>query len=166
MLLTVLTTPVTAQWLDHLTPGIPRTTDGKPNMAAPAPRTAEGKPDLTGLWNAPTPFGRPNADLRDMSAWAKEVTQRREEEFFKARPMFRCLPSGPATFGQASGTTVWKEILQTPRLIVILNDDLTYRRIFTDGRALESSPSPSWMGYSVGRWEGDALVLRPPEKVK
>jgi len=44
-------------------------------------------------------------------------------------------------------------------LILILNPDLTYRQIFLDGRALEAAPNPSWMGYSVGRWEGDTLVV-------
>ena len=51
------------------------------------------------------------------------------------------------------------KVIQTPSLIVILNADLTYRQIFTDGRALEADANPSWMGYSVGRWEGDTLVV-------
>jgi len=157
--LAVLTTPVGAQWLTQPTQGIPRTAEGKPNLTAPVPRTAEGKPDLTGVWNAPVQFGQPSADPSDMSAWAKDAAKRRAEEFFKARPMFRCLPSGPETFLQTTGVTVWKQVLQTPSLIAILNDDLTYRRIFMDGRALESAPNPSWMGYSVGRWEGDTLVV-------
>jgi GNAT superfamily N-acetyltransferase len=42
---------------------------------------------------------------------------------------------------------------------VILNDDLTYRVIHMDGRELEANPAPSWMGYSVGRWDGDTLVV-------
>ena len=42
--------PMTGQWLNYPTPGIPRTADGKPNLTAPAPRTADGKPDLTGVW--------------------------------------------------------------------------------------------------------------------
>jgi hypothetical protein len=50
-------------------------------------------------------------------------------------------------------------MLQTPGLIAILNDDLTYRQIFMDGRALEENPNRTWMGYSVGRWEGDTLVV-------
>jgi hypothetical protein len=50
-------------------------------------------------------------------------------------------------------------ILQTPTFIAVLNDDLTYRQIFMDGRTLERDPHPSWMGYSVGRWEGDTLVV-------
>src|SRR5689334_8661127 len=39
-----------AQWLNYPTPGIPRTSDGKPNLSAPAPRSTDGKPDLSGLW--------------------------------------------------------------------------------------------------------------------
>jgi hypothetical protein len=39
------------------------------------------------------------------------------------------------------------------------NPDLTYRQIFLDVRALESAPSPAWMGYSIGRGDGDTLVV-------
>jgi hypothetical protein len=49
--------------------------------------------------------------------------------------------------------------VQTPALILILNPDLTYRQIFLDGRPLEAVPSPNWMGYSVGHWDGDTLVV-------
>ena len=157
--LVALTTPVVAQWLNHPTPGIPRNADGTPNLKAPVPRTPEGKPDLTGVWNAPIQFGQPSADPRDMSAWAKEIVAQRAEEFFRARPMNRCLPSGPDTFSQGFTATVTKQIVQTSSLIVVLNDDLTYRRIFMDGRALESAPFSTWMGHSVGRWEGDTLVV-------
>src|SRR5690242_10748351 len=38
------------QWLEHPTPGIPRTPDGKPNLSAPVPKAPDGKPDLSGLW--------------------------------------------------------------------------------------------------------------------
>src|SRR5271170_6682182 len=41
---------VHAQWLNHPTPGIPRTPDGKPNLSAPTPRAADGRPNLSGLW--------------------------------------------------------------------------------------------------------------------
>jgi hypothetical protein len=44
-------------------------------------------------------------------------------------------------------------------MIVILQEDLTYRPIHMDGRKLETDPNPSWMGYSVGHWEGDTLVV-------
>jgi hypothetical protein len=52
-----------------------------------------------------------------------------------------------------------KRIIQTPVMIAILNEDLTYRQIFTDGRALETDGNPSWMGYSVGHWDRDTLVV-------
>ncbi len=72
----------------------------------------------------------------------------------------RCLPLGPAysTSGDSTGSEMVR-IVQTPQLIVMLNPDLTYRQIWMDGRALEPDPNPSWMGYSVGRWEGDTLVV-------
>jgi hypothetical protein len=51
------------------------------------------------------------------------------------------------------------KIVQTPALILILHEDLTYRQVFLDGRELPKDPNPAWMGYSVGRWEGDTLVV-------
>ena len=81
------------------------------------------------------------------------MARQRAEDFFKGRPSFQCRPSGPEGFGG------WKRIIQTSSLIVILNEDLTYRQIFMDGRALETAPHPTWMGYSVARWEGDTLVV-------
>src|SRR5260370_1062071 len=49
-LLALMCAPAFAQWIHYPTPGIPRTPDGKPNLAAPAPKTTDGKPDLSGLW--------------------------------------------------------------------------------------------------------------------
>lgn len=48
--LVVLSVSVEAQWLNFATPGVPRTKDGKPDLAAPVPRTADGTPDLSGVW--------------------------------------------------------------------------------------------------------------------
>ena len=154
--LTALTTSVAAQWLNHPTPGIPRTADGKPNLTAPAPHTPDGKPDFTGLWNGPgaaDPAAPRSLEPVGAQPWVKDLIRQREEDFFKDRPSFQCLPGGPENVGG------WKRILQTPSLIAILNDDLTYRQIFVDGRKLETAPNPTWMGYSVGRWEGDTLVV-------
>ncbi len=56
-ILLIAIAPLCAQWLHNPTPGTPRTTDGKPNLSAPAPRASNGKPDLTGIWQAePTPI--------------------------------------------------------------------------------------------------------------
>jgi hypothetical protein len=68
----------------------------------------------------------------------------------------RCLPEGPR-FSHFPAFP--KKIVQTPHLIVILGEDLSYRQVFLDGRPLPKDPSPSFMGYSVGRWEGDSLVV-------
>src|SRR5258708_734590 len=48
-----------AQWPAYPTSGVPRTTDGKANLAAPAPKTPDGKPDLTGIWQYARPPGTP-----------------------------------------------------------------------------------------------------------
>ena len=157
IILTASVTPLAAQWVQHRTPGIPRTPDGKPNLIAPAPRTAYGKPDLTGLWDMVANIGVTNlGDLQpaDVQPWAQALVKQRGENFGKDNPHYQCLPSGPG-YVTAGGI---KRLLQTPSMIVVLNEDLTYRQIYTDGRALEADPNPSWMGYSVGHWDGDTLV--------
>jgi hypothetical protein len=144
-----------AQWLGLTTPGIPRTADGKPNLTAPAPRTADGKPELTGLWR---PAGA-SGDLRDstkIQPWARTAMAENEKNYFKDGPHMLCLPSGPAFIAGGGGL---RRIVQSPSVVAILNGDLTYRQIFTDGRALEEDPLPIWSGYSVGRWDGDTLVV-------
>ena len=145
--------PAGAQWLDRKTPGIPRTADGKPNLAAPAPRGPDGKIDLTGVWNGPVPELLLDAANEKPSTHATVL--KRQSEYWKTRPSYQCLPSGP----EADRSAGWKRILQTPALIAILNDDLTYRVIHMDGRQLEKDPAPSWQGYAVGHWDGDTLVV-------
>jgi hypothetical protein len=164
ILLTALVTPLEAQWLQRRTPGIPRTADGKPNLTAPAPRTADGKPDLTGLWQMISPDGavgnvslRKAGDLEpaDIQPWVQDLVQQRAENFGIDNPRYKCLPDGP-NYSTGQG---FKRILQTPAMIVILQEDLTYRQIHMDGRTLETDPNPTWMGYSVGHWEPDTLVV-------
>jgi hypothetical protein len=147
-----VTPPVSAQWLTRRTPGIPRTADGKPNLTAPAPRTADGHPDFTGLWAGAGGVGA-WPDPTNVLPWAYETVLKRQDAFGKDHPAFKCLPTGPEPM---SG---FRRILQTPAMIAMLNENLTYRQIFMDGRELERDPHPTWMGYSVGRWEGDALVV-------
>jgi hypothetical protein len=151
--LIVGTVPAAAQWLDRPWAGIPRTADGKPNLTAPAPRGANGKPDLTGIWDGPVPDTV--LDPANEKPWVHELVRQRQREYHKGRPYYQCLPSGP----EADRFSGWRRMLQTPTSLVILNEDLTYRMIFMDGRELEANPAPSWMGYSVGHWEGDTLVV-------
>jgi len=150
---------LSAQWLTLPTPGIPRTADGKPDLSAPAPRTADGRSELTGLWRSRGVTG----DLRDESkvhAWARTAMAEHESNFYRDGPHMQCLPQGPSyVAGAGGGGGSMRRIVQSPTVTAILNPDLTYRQIFTDGRALEADPLPIWMGYSVGRWDGDTLVV-------
>ena len=158
LVLLASTTPLAAQWLTLSTPGIPRTADGGLDTSAPVPRTDDGRPDLSGLWIPVEESG----DLRDTSKiheWARTLIVERERRFFEDSPRFRCLPSGPAylTAGGLSGAL--RRIVQHPTVIAFLYADQAYRQIFMDGRELEPDPLPIWMGYSVGRWDGDTLVV-------
>ena len=151
--------PLAAQWLNHPTPGLPRTADGKPDFAAATPRTSDGKPDLTGLWRFDglgysfNIFGDQHVD---MLPWAQAVYAKRAMSFAKDSPDTNCLPSGPRAglFGMAP-----VKFVQTPELLLILYEDAPTRQVFLDGRTLPEDPNPAWMGYSVGRWDGDTLVV-------
>ena len=68
-----------------------------------------------------------------------------------------CLPQGVP---KINVTPVPFKIVQNPDEVIILYEAFgIYRQIFMDGRELPKDPNPSWMGYSVGKWEGDALVV-------
>ena len=154
-------TDARAQWLKLPTPGIPRLADGKPNLEAPAPRTADGKPDLSGIWRndgGDRLYNNIAVDLKpgDVAPWADAIYQKRKLEFGKDSMETLCMPMGPQYL-----TTRYRmfRIVQTPTMIVMLFEDLVHRTIFMDGRSLESDPNPTWLGYSVGRWDGDTLVV-------
>lgn len=164
VLAVVVCAPLSAQWLNYPTPGIPRTAGGTPNLSAATPRTPQGKPDLSGLWNKISPKYSRNiaADLKpdEIQPWAQALVQQRKEDLGRDYMNVLCLPLGPvySTDADSTGAEMMK-IVQTPSLIIILNPDLTYRQIFMDGRPLEAAPNPDWMGYSVGHWDGDTLVV-------
>src|SRR5689334_16269719 len=93
-----LATFLNAQWLGYATPGIPRTADGKANLAAPAPRTADGKPDLSGIYQAASAryFQNMATDFKPgefpIQPWAAALATKREEENRKDDPYSHCLP--------------------------------------------------------------------------
>jgi hypothetical protein len=152
-----------AQWLHYPDPGMPRMPDGKPNLAAPTPRTAAGKPDLSGIWRGPGAgsYDRNIArDLKpsDIQPWAEAVYQQRVRDMGRNAPRANCLPDPFVYYHMVD----LARIVQTPGLMVILYQGTTnsvHRTIFLDGRKLPPDPSPSWMGYSTGHWEGDTLVI-------
>jgi hypothetical protein len=152
------------QWLNYPTPGVPRTADGKPNLSAPAPKTADGKPDFSGLWKAPNGKYLQNlaADLKPEEApfqpWAEALFKQRVASLAKDRPTGWCVPHGVPDQMAVAGYPF--KLIQLPGVVVILFEEMThFRQIFTDGRELPKDPNPALMGYSVGHFEGDALVV-------
>jgi hypothetical protein len=158
-LLSIVLGTASGQWSGHATAGLPRTPDGRPNLSAPAPQAADHHPDLSGVWRLD--FGAnvfdvaKDLDPGDVRPWAEQIHQQRLVTPGKDRWTMMCLPGGPAL---GLDRQIAK-IVQTPQLILILYEDLTYRQIFIDGRQLPNDPNPTWMGYSVGRWESDTLVV-------
>ena len=165
-----------AQWLNFQAPGIPTLPDGRPNLRAPAPRTADGKPDLSGIWAAECGiygrdacFARRNLffDLaRDLkpddvqyTPWAAAIQKQREARDHVDDPYGYCLPPGTPRINFGGGPF---RIVQTPQITAFLYEtlaNLTFRQVFTDGRTLPETTAPSWLGYSVGRWDGDTFVV-------
>jgi hypothetical protein len=151
----------TAQWLNYPTPGIPRLPDGKPNLSAPAPRTADGKPDLSGIWTGASPMHRFNIaqDLQpqDIQPWAETLFLQRVRESRKDSPLAKCMPVS-LPYHQFFNLT---RIVQTPTLMLIHHEspNSPNRTVYLDGRELPKDPNPTYMGYSVGKWEGDTLVV-------
>jgi len=177
-----------SQWVNYPTAGIPRTKDGKVNLFASAPRS-NGKPDLSGVWMVEaTPFEEitrlfgdieklsvPGDDPRTFSKYflnlladfkpqdapvrpeAAQIFLQRIRASAKDHPSTRCLPAGlpqielvPAPF----------KVIQTAGMIgMVYEGDGTLRQIYLDGRKLPSDPAPLWYGYSVGKWDGDTLVV-------
>jgi hypothetical protein len=167
LLLLALTVPVSAQWFDYPTKGIPRTPDGKANLSAPAPKTADGKPDLSGVWLGDqwSPPGRrtnpPGAGrgggAPEMLPWAKKVFDERRASSLRDDPEARCMPQGVP---KAATLPYPFEIVNAGNKTLILFEMYSLRRqIFTDGRELPKDPNPTWFGYSVGKWEGDDWVV-------
>jgi hypothetical protein len=175
LLVALLATTASAQWLNYPTPGVPRLPDGKPNLSAPAPRTADGKPDLSGLWEpgvggslAPVAGASPVDPLfRDIGmqiqggppfqAWAADLVKARRANENKDDPDAHCQPLGAVKMHLHPYP---RKMIQVPGLLLMLFErDTAYRQIFTDGRPLPVDPQPGFNGYSVGKWEGDTLVV-------
>jgi len=163
----VITPAVTyAQWPDMKTSGIPRLPDGKPDLAAPPARTADGHPDLSGVWDVgdSTYFHDLANGLKpdevQLTPWAAAIQKQRRDRNHVDDPYGYCLPLGVPRIDTRSPF----RILQMPGLTVFLHESfvgMMFRQVFTDGRPLPktSDVEPTWLGYSVGRWEGDTFVV-------
>jgi hypothetical protein len=177
-----------SKWMDRPAAPAPITAGGKLDPAAPAPRDASGKPDLSGVWQAeslPTeqaskffPGGVNGAqtigedvpgrhfmnvmwDMKPgevtMAPHAAAIQQQRGASFSRDLPSSFCLPLGIPLMDAALFP---HKFVQTPEQVTILYEELTmYRQIFTDGRSLPADLQPAFLGHSIGRWDGDVLVV-------
>ena len=162
LLASVIAASSAPQWLKYPTAGIPRMPDGKPNLSAPAPKTADGKPDLSGLWMpGPGYVGNIAKDLKPEDVpyqpWAEALYKHRRETNSKDDPTAQCIVGGVP---RSDLVPYPFKILQLPAEVVILYEAVhSYRQIFTDGRPFPDDPTPTWFGYSVGRWDQNDFVV-------
>jgi hypothetical protein len=153
------------QWIKYPTAGVPKTPSGVPNLGAPAPRTVDGKPDFSGIWEADNTAPCPPQGCPDMASsreftnigarlpgglpyqpWAAELVKKRMAENGKDDPVSHCQPAAAL---RLLTYPPYRKIVQFPGLVVILSErDVTYRQIFTDGRALPDDPQPSFHGMT------------------
>src|SRR5215471_12617522 len=163
----LLSGTVLAQWTKVPSASIPLTPDGKPNLTAPAPRLPDGKPDLSGIWNPPGGFIRnltPNTKVEDIpfQPWARALYDERAAGLhWKEEPDANCLPQGIPKILVAPAP--WR-IVQAPGsgYIVFVHEAFNlWWQVFLDRREFAPSDdiTPTWMGYSTGKWDGDSLVV-------
>jgi hypothetical protein len=145
----------------------PRWPDGRINLGAP--------PGDTGLWErrsehlvvnprsyqAPaTRNARVHIDQVPLQAWARALTNDRHASGLASEPYTRCKPAGgPRQFMSPYGL----EIVDLPELqrvyVFNVSNANSFRVIYMDGRGHPPNLTPGYFGHSVGRWEGDTLVV-------
>ena len=147
-------TTVAAQWLNYPAAGIPRLPDGRPNLSAPAPRSPDGRPDLFGVWE------REGAGQVAITASIKPedviLTPEGEALQRQRKGSYLCLPE---PLPQRPAALPFKIFAARGTVVILYEHDTTFRQIFIDGRQLPKDPNPTWSGYSVGKWDGDTLVV-------
>jgi len=124
-----------------------------PQKGAPPPELPPGTPPNATFKNVGSGFkeGLP------LLPWAADLVKQRRSENSKDNPDAHCLPLG---LMQLHMHPQPRKIIQTPGLIVMLYEAQGgIRQIFTDGRPLPKDVEPWWYGYSVGKWDGDTLVV-------
>lgn len=152
----------------------------------PIPRAADGKPDLTGFWaewrrvtalegsgklyaarekEIAASRPRPSREPMALTEWAQERLTYNQDPLFKEPggrvrneldPSSHCFPSGPARLAPPF------QIFQIPSQVwMIYQENTEVRQIFTDGRSFPPAEEMevTWNGYSIGKWDGDALVV-------
>ena len=118
----------------------------------PPPHTPDGKPDLSGVWHT-LRFVDPGQP--DALPWAEAASKERMANNMKELPSARCLPVGPTL----QAVVLPFRIMQSPTVLAILYEDELPRQVYLDGRKHPEEPLAPFVGHSVGKWEGDTLVV-------
>lgn len=142
---------------------------GRGAAAPPAPSVPHDARDLSGVWTRQSRVLTMSTETPPMTEWGRA-------KFEAAKPVYgpRAVPGGlgndPVMTCDPLGmprnlfleVSIYPmEIVQTPkRAFQFFEWAHAWREIWTDGRALPVNPEPRWMGYSVGRWEGDEFVVQ------
>ena len=176
-----------AQWPSFVRRDTPRNSEGKPDLDAPPPRLSNGKIDFSGTWESRIPpsgrlggpmvpnrseddpnkvpplasFANIGQNFKDglpFTPWAAELRKQRMATNSRENPDAHCLPLG---FMQLHTHSQPRKIVQTVNDVILMYEaNYGLRNIYTDGRALPANdPNPWWYGYSVGKYEGDTLVV-------
>jgi hypothetical protein len=121
--------------------------------AGPTPRSQDGRPDFSGVWSAQRTVDRGALELLP---WAQAVMAERAKNDSKDYPGAHCLPRGVTSAGKYS---VYRIVQTADFLVILFEDDVVARQVFLDGRAHPDDLDPTWNGHSVGRWDGDSLLI-------
>ena len=126
-----------------------------PPPDGPSPRLPDGEPDLSGFWflQAADPSQTERPAPVQPRPWAAEVLRERLASNLRDHPYSRCLPNSIVAWAGHG------RFVQTPNLLVMLNSGEPPRQIFLDGRPHPKDFNPTWLGHSVGHWEGDTLIV-------
>ena len=154
--------------------------------ALPTPRTPDGRviwgalPGEKGVWNAgphtlwdldePLPPNSPTAPFLSYNTgrikwsevpfqpWARQLSKERQQELNE--PYTRCKPTGGSRFMHTPYGTEFMDFPEQKRFVIALTGGShTYRIIYYDGRPHPKDLEPSYLGHSIGHWEGDTLVI-------
>ncbi len=130
-----------------------------PPPKGPAPRMPDGKPDLSGVWmTPPSDLLSAFSQQPDLQPWAEALVRERLLNEARDKPSARCLPDNESTEPFVGLIPV--KIVQTRALLVALIEDvIAAHQVFLDGRSHPSDVEPTWMGHSIGKWDGDTLVI-------
>ena len=131
----------------------------------PVPRLHDGLPDLTGPWVG----GGSTTDIEAQGGlkpgefpllpWARALRDSRREQ---DDPYLYCVPSGIPRSNSFPWRVLQAYTAKGPTHIFVIHehgDAGGRRQIFMDGRRHPVDPIPTWWGHSIGRWEGDTLLI-------